>query len=193
VSTPPPRWAPFVLASFLACCAVFTGAVPAHAAPPPSPAPVDSPGSVPGAWTCDDRTSPSPLPDSGDPPETVEVRVGEDCAVSVWSVVPPFPGEPLPDPLPVQEVSPQPAPTIGLATASLSCSPQASPSTSPTPSASPSPPGSPSDGSPVDTGCAVSLSASQWNAGVWMVATLVLIAVATFVLRYSRKFKGLVR
>lgn len=156
----------------------------------PTPAPSPSSGSVAGAWTCTDRyVTPSPNPP--DTPSPEPTKVGQDCAVSEWVPIPPESRSPLPDPLPVHEVSPPPASVSSVS--SLSCSPEASPSTPPSPSASPTPSPSPSAGDPVSTGCAVSLDAAQWNPMVWFAGALLLIAVAGFVLKYSRRIGSLVR
>ena len=46
------------------------------------------------AWTCIDRTSPSPTSPPLGGPATVEVKVGQDCAVTSWA-----------SPYPTQQVS----------------------------------------------------------------------------------------
>lgn len=161
---------------FLLCAAALP--VEVWASPPPAPSPT-APNAAPGSWSCDDRMqTTTPTPDATSTPAPVVSHVGEDCSVTDWQYGPTVT-------LPVHEQSP--------VSVSLACSSSDTSSTSPSPSASPSPSPSSSVGSASPTPCSVQVSDAQVAPFIWMGGTLVMIAVAWFVVTYSRRIGRLVR
>jgi len=139
-----------------------------------------APNPIAGSWSCNDRTA--------DPAATPPVVAGSDCSVTGWAYGPQptvavSPGATLP----VHEQQP-PSPS----SVSLDCASSASPSPSPTDSASPTPSPTSSDGSPSPQPCAVQVADVQVAPFLWIGGTLVVLAAATFVLTYSRRFRRLV-
>lgn len=174
-----------LIAAVVLSVLLLGGSVSLASSPTPSPQPTTAGGFVAKSWTCE-RTAaqsvPSPVPQR------------DDCAVTGWATLPPFPvytppavqtvapAAPFPvmasSPLPVREVDPAAANTYDV---TLQCSP-GSGSSSPSPSAStvpspsaPSPSSSP-QGSSSSQACPVTLTPAGWQAIAAVAGALVMLA-----------------
>lgn len=154
-----------------AACVLLVGWPALASAAPPVPAPSQPPGAPVIAWTCQDQTSPSPVPSA----TPVDVVVGQDCAATSYGIPAPVSsaGSSSSQPWPT---CPQDSPSSPSATPSATASPDVSASSEPS-----------TEPSPVLAGCirTVVLDDGQALVLYLLLGILTLLAVASFVVRFG--------